>query len=58
MAMPKTATAFALKHRLSLGRDHNGFFLKVEGVVVERSNEDTARSALAMMRRHLRHASS
>ena len=54
MSMPKTAVTFALKHKLSLGRDSNGFFLKVEGVVVERSNENTAKSACAMMRRFLR----
>ena len=56
--MPKTAVAFALKHRISLGHDHNGFFIKESCIVVERSNSDTAKSAIAMMRRLLRHRAS
>jgi hypothetical protein len=53
-ALPKSAREFALKNKISLGRDPQGYYV-VEGTqVVERSNADTAQSALVMMKRYLK----
>lgn len=62
--MAKTAVTFAIKHKISLGQDcRTGHYYIVDHTshvcmfgqrVSEVSNQPTAKSAVAMMRRHLR----
>jgi len=53
--LPKSARDFALKHRLNLGRDEHGYFVRDGAEIVERtrSAKPTAKNAIAMMRRVL-----
>lgn len=56
MSLPKTVRDFALKHKISVGRNNYGYYIREHGLVVEqtRSAKPTVANALAMMRRHLR----
>lgn len=56
-SMHKQAVNFAIKHRITLGRDHHGnYYVRANGAIVEttRSANPTAANAVAMMKRFLR----
>ena len=54
--MHKTAINFALRYQFRLGREHHGYYTLRDGsaAVVDMSYHPTAKSAIVMMRRHVR----
>jgi hypothetical protein len=59
MPLHKAAREFALRHKLNLGRDEHGYFLRAaDGAIVDRpwaaDHAHKVVGALAMMRRALR----
>lgn len=52
--IPTNVRNFAIKHRINVGRDQFGYYVREHGFIVEstRSKTPTAANALAMVKRY------